>query len=197
MHKIPRNHNIYYLYKHISLDSNEIFYIGVGVKRKFYSNTFESKYERAHNCNGRSSFWKNYVNKHGRKVEIIFEIDDRDLILNKEKEFIKLYGRRDLCLGRLVNLTDGGELPIFLNKNSELKRRNKISEALKKRVRKLETFIKISQSKYKRIIRSDNKEFISLTEAAKEMNISIAAISKSLKNDKYTTKGYRWKYKSI
>lgn len=32
-----------------------------------------------------------------------------NLFLRKKKEYIKRYGRRDLGLGTLVNLTDGGE----------------------------------------------------------------------------------------
>jgi hypothetical protein len=39
----------------------------------------------------------------------MLESDDYEFIKNKEVEFIKLYGRKDLNKGTLVNLTDSGE----------------------------------------------------------------------------------------
>lgn len=184
----------FYLYRHIRLDKQEPFYIGIGKMRSKYSNTLESKYERAYSTK-RSLFWKKITNKAKYKVEILLESDNEDFIKNKEIEFIKLYGRKDLKLGTLCNLTDGGEG--CFNRINSLERNKKISEALKLRVRTKETYDKVRKSKYKQIVRSDGKEYNSLTEASKELNISIAAISKVLKNDKYSTRGYKWKYKSL
>lgn len=92
----------YYLYRHIRLDTNKVFYVGVG------TNT-NKKYVRANSCLKRNIFWNRVVNKTRYEVEILLESNDYDFILSKEKEFIKLYGRRDLGLGTLCNLTDGGE----------------------------------------------------------------------------------------
>lgn len=86
-----------YLYRHIRLDTNMPFYIGIGVRNRAYS---------THN---RNKYWHHIVNKVGYEVEIVLD----DLIwgkaVEKEKEFIKLYGRKDNGTGVLINLTDGGE----------------------------------------------------------------------------------------
>ena len=202
MHKINRDANTYYLYRHLTLDSSIPFYVGIGMKRKLHSATIESEYERAYVTTTRNNFWKHIVNKHGRIVEILMETSNKDLIYNKEKEFIKLYGRRDNNTGILCNLTDGGENFLNLSEEAEKNRRIKISKALTLRVRKVETCIKISEAKYKPIYKCDKyfnilEEFSSITEAAKSINLTISSISKCLKNGKYTAGSYKWKYKSI
>lgn len=99
---------MYFLYRHIREDKNEPFYIGIGtVQQQFTS--FGKQYARAYTKSNRNSFWKNIVNKSEYSVEIIFESANKELIQNKEIEFIKLYGRKDYGNGTLVNHTDGGE----------------------------------------------------------------------------------------
>ncbi len=104
---------MYYVYRHIRLDKNEPFYIGIGTIRKRVKNkstcTHNYVYERAYTKYGRSSLWKNIANKTKYKVEIIYESDNLYIIKEKEAEFIKLYGRRNLNEGTLTNLTDGGD----------------------------------------------------------------------------------------
>lgn len=90
-----------YIYRHIRLDKNEPFYIGISKSN--------INYKRAFNTTARNSFWKNIVSKTEYEVEILLESDDYEFIKQKEVEFISLYGRRDLNKGTLVNLTDGGE----------------------------------------------------------------------------------------
>lgn len=100
----------YYVYRHIRLDINEIFYIGVGSKnlnRNHYS--IESEYHRAYSKNNRNMYWKNITSKHEYIVEILIESEDHNFIKDKEIEFIKIYGRKDLKKGLLVNLTNGGD----------------------------------------------------------------------------------------
>ena len=86
------------VYRHRRLDTNEIFYIGIGKEEK---RAF-SKYKR-------NVHWINIVKKAGYQVEII----SRDLTWEDACELeiflIKLYGRKDLGLGNLVNMTDGGD----------------------------------------------------------------------------------------
>jgi len=53
--------------------------------------------------------------------------DNLEFIIEKEKEFISIYGRKDLKKGTLCNLTDGGEGIVNCSKESRLK----ISEARK------------------------------------------------------------------
>jgi hypothetical protein len=87
-----------YVYRHIRLDKNEPFYIGIGEKEK-----------RAYSIYDRSALWKKIVKKSNYEVEILFYDLTWEKACEKEKEFIKLYGRIDLKNGCLANLTDGGE----------------------------------------------------------------------------------------
>lgn len=97
----------YYLYRHIRLDKNEPFYIGIGKKKKsFYS--YNTEYSRAFDKRNRNSIWKNIINKTLYKVDILFESSNLKEIEQKEIEFIKLYGRINTLSGCLSNMTDGG-----------------------------------------------------------------------------------------
>jgi hypothetical protein len=89
-----------YLYRHIRLDKNEPFYIGIGS---------DKNYLRAYNKKGRSFSWKDIAYKFKYEVEIILDNLTWEEACIKEIEFIKLYGRKDLNIGPLTNLTDGGE----------------------------------------------------------------------------------------
>lgn len=100
---------LYYVYRHIRLDTNEVFYIGVGTKLFKSGKTHKGEYSRAYAKKNRNPFWKNIFNKTKYKIEILIEFDTYQEALDKEKEFIKLYGRRDLKTGTLVNLSEGGE----------------------------------------------------------------------------------------
>lgn len=86
------------LYRHIRLDKNEVFYVGIGENE-----------ERAYNKRGRSIYWKRVVSKGGYEIELVFEDLTWEQACEKEKEFIALYGRKDLGTGILVNMTDGGD----------------------------------------------------------------------------------------
>ena len=55
------------------------------------------------------------------------ESNNREFIIEKEKEFILIYGRKDLNKGTLVNFTDGGEGII----NASLELRNRFSNIRK------------------------------------------------------------------
>jgi hypothetical protein len=99
---------MYYLYRHIRLDKNEPFYIGIGTiaENKI---TFKTKYSRAFLKSRRSIFWKNIVSKVNYETEIVIESENHEFIKQKEIEFIELYGRKDIGKGILVNHTNGGE----------------------------------------------------------------------------------------
>lgn len=85
------------IYRHLKPDGT-VFYIGIGKKDK-----------RAYDKNGRNPHWKRTVAKYGYEVQIL----KRDLTWIEAGELEKIlvahYGRMDLGLGNLVNLTDGGE----------------------------------------------------------------------------------------
>lgn len=92
-----------YVYRHIRLDTNMPFYIGIGFED---TNNFKRAYERKKR---RGQFWNRITEKHGYNVDILFENVTKEFAKEKEREFIKLYGRIDLGTGTLCNLTDGGD----------------------------------------------------------------------------------------
>lgn len=102
----------HYLYRHVRVDTNNPFYIGIGTKPNNIKGNERDKviYRRAYSKETRNSIWYNIVNKCDGKfiVEIILESDNYEFIQTKEKEFITLYGKKKDG-GLLVNMTDGGE----------------------------------------------------------------------------------------
>jgi len=88
-----------YLYRHIRLDKNEPFYVGIATHLK-----------RAYDKSSRKNkIWKSIIAKTDYEVQILFDDLTREEALEKEKEFISIYGRIDLKNGTLSNHTDGGE----------------------------------------------------------------------------------------
>jgi len=106
-----------YIYKHIRTDTNEVFYIGIGKNKRAWQK-------------GRNRIWNSIVSKTDYIVEIIQNNLSIEEAIELEKYYIKLYGRRDLNTGTLVNLTDGGEGIVGMIRTEEHKKR--ISEAHKK-----------------------------------------------------------------
>lgn len=96
----------FFVYRHIRLDKNVPFYVGIGINNR---RTVRVRYyERAYNKGGRSTWWHR-VAANGYRVDILMDgLSKEDAIL-KEMEFISIYGRADLEMGTLVNMTDGGE----------------------------------------------------------------------------------------
>lgn len=89
-----------YLYRHIRKDKDEVFYIGIGS---------DDNYKRSKNKVKRNKYWKSIIQETEYYIEIIFYNISWEEACKKEKEFIALYGRKDLGLGTLANLTDGGD----------------------------------------------------------------------------------------
>jgi hypothetical protein len=88
------------LYRHIRLDNGIPFYIGIGINEK---RAYQKDKQR------RNKMWLNIVNNFGYEVEILYEHENYNIIKQKEKEFIKLYGRINNKTGILANMTDGGD----------------------------------------------------------------------------------------
>ncbi len=103
-----------YVYKHIRLDNDEVFYIGISK---------DTNYKRAYSKYFRNRHWHYLTKKHGYKVEIIFENLSIEDAIKKEIELISLYGRKDLGKGSLVNMTDGGDGQINMSEETKQKLR--------------------------------------------------------------------------
>lgn len=186
----------YYLYRHIRLDTNEVFYIGIGKKaktgRKF-------KYKRAYDFVQRSKFWKRVYNKCRKdiKVDFLLESNDKEFIKQKEIEFISLYGRKNLNLGSLVNLTDGGD---YVSEIMFSQKRIQSLKEARKGIRPSDKCLKASREAHIiKVYQYDLegnfiKEFESITIAAKICNAYITNISRCCKNRLHSSKGFIWKY---
>ena len=94
--------NTCYVYRHIRLDKNEPFYVGIG-SDKYYYRAYQSKPKT------RSQYWNKIAAKTDYEVEIIMDGLSWEEAIKKEIEFISLYGRLNTKTGILCNLTDGGE----------------------------------------------------------------------------------------
>jgi len=90
-----------YLYRHIRLDKNEVFYIGIG-------NDSKGLYRRAYSKKNRNKYWQNVVNSTAYDIEIILDELSWEEAGKKEIEFIKLYGRSCVNEGTLTNISEGG-----------------------------------------------------------------------------------------
>lgn len=166
----------YYLYSHIRSDTNVPFYVGIGKKINNFKK-LETEYYRAYNKKLRNKFWKDIVEKTSYSIKILLESNNNSFIKEKEKEFIKLYGRIDCKKGSLCNLTDGGDGCNDFKPNSE--------QLLK---------MKICQNKNKVPVLCLNlngkvhKKYNGLTDAAKELNLMRANIRKLCKTYKNSEK---------
>lgn len=154
-----------YVYRHIRLDKNEPFYIGIGS---------DERYKRANEKARRSTIWKNIVAKTDYHIEILFDELTWDEAKSKEIEFIKLYGRKNLDNGTLANMTDGGDG--MINIVFTLEHRRKISEGLKKRV--IPDSMREKLRKYKLGIPNSPEVRKKISEANKGRKLSIDNILK-------------------
>jgi group I intron endonuclease len=104
------------VYLHRRMDTNEVFYVGIGMYKK-----------RAYDKNKRNRLWKNVVNKcKDYEVEILHENITYQECKLIEIDLIDKYGRKDLGTGTLCNLTDGGDGTVGWIVSDETRR--KISE---------------------------------------------------------------------
>lgn len=100
------------VYRHRRLDTNEIFYIGIGKNK---GRAFEKR--------NRNQYWVNIINKTNYSVEIIQKVDNWEDACELEMFLISEYGRKDLGLGPLVNMTDGGEGSLGFKHSEETKKK--------------------------------------------------------------------------
>lgn len=95
---LPENN--FYLYRHIREDKNEPFYMGIGSQKNYT----RAKIKRRFN-----PIWNNIVAKTEWYYEIMLDDLTKEEAIEKEKEFITLYGQIGNKTGILTNLTKGGE----------------------------------------------------------------------------------------
>lgn len=108
-----------YVYRHIRHDKNEPFYIGIGS---------DNNYNRAYQNKKRNNLWHKIEKITSYDVEILVDNISWDQACIKEKEFIKLYGKKCDNSGTLSNITDGGEGVLGLRFNDISKQKMSISQ---------------------------------------------------------------------
>ena len=154
------------VYRHVRHDKNIPFYIGIGkdpnrpTSRRF-----------------RNKWWNSIVAKTSYSVDILLKGLSKADAITKEIEFIKLYGRADLKLGYLCNLTDGGEGANGMVYTPE--RNAKISSTLTGSTLSEQTKTKCCLGQKHRIpIIAEGVEYPSLRQAAKALGIHKLTVKK-------------------
>lgn len=194
------------VYRHITLDTNEVFYVGMG------------SYNRPYKIHGRSKYWHNVTNKHGYEIQILQKNLTREEANVLEVILVDYYGRRDLGKGNLVNLTSGGDgspghKRIPSEESNEKRRQANLGQihSQKRRDKRVKTYrergYKPSEKNRQAILISVCKpiiqyslegifikEHVSQAQAKRElgMGLSIGAV---LSNKKKTAGGFIWRYK--
>jgi len=106
------------VYTHQRLDTNEVFYVGIGDEEK-----------RAFSKKDRNPYWKNITNKTDYTIKILVNDATYEEAKQIEKYLIAYYGRKNLGLGTLVNMTNGGQGILGLSHSQQTK--EKMSKAKK------------------------------------------------------------------
>jgi hypothetical protein len=214
-----------YLYRHIRLDKNEPFYIGIGS---------DAGYGRSKEKSNRNKHWRNIVKSTPYDIEIVIDNLTWQEACEKEKEFIKLYGRSCLNEGPLCNITEGGDGVLGMKHSEETRKKisqdNKRPEKLiicmnnlkkmqtpesrakalasrdyekisKKRVSNTD-YSKIKEASEKAVIQYSLdgniiKEWKSITEACNNIiNLHDSNVSRCCKLKRKEAGGFIWRYKT-
>lgn len=184
--------------------TKEVRYVGktnTDLNLRYNNHINKSKNKKTH----KDCWIQSLLEKRLKPVVEILEKCDKENWINREQYWIEQMKAWGLDL---VNHTIGGEGHSGIKKGSMSKEQKKKISQSKKGIRTNiiiftpEVKEKISQSKRKKVLQYDLEknyiqEFDSISEAANSIGLSISAISKTLKNEKYTAGGYRWKVKSI
>lgn len=133
------NNCIYYHLK----PCGEIFYIGIGNNK------------RPNSKQNRNKYWHNITKKYGYEVQVLKNDLSWEDAIELEILLISWFGRKDLKLGTLVNMTDGGEgnKNIIMSLESNMKRSlaskgiPKINKRVKRKGHSQETKDKMSLAK--------------------------------------------------
>lgn len=150
------------VYKHIRLDTNTVFYVGIGT----------SPY-RKNDKHGRNAYWHNIVKLAGYRVELIEVHQSRREACKREIELISYYKALGQCEANLAAGGAGGrtgvkaseETLIKMSKWQRGKPKPQHSEATKKKMSKnsgraIKCFCKVT-----------GKVFNNIKDAATELNI--------------------------
>lgn len=148
-----------YLYRHIRLDKQEPFYIGIGTNSDGYKKPYQRAYEKNKNQR-KNKIYQAIASKTDIDVEIMIDNLTYEEAKKKEIEFISIYGKiKDG--GCLANMTDGGDGCLGFNLSESHKER--ISTKAKERFKNEDYIEKYRIGKSNRRNSKETKEkFITL-----------------------------------
>jgi hypothetical protein len=158
----------FYIYFHINPVKKEVFYVGKGYGNRAYSKKM------------RSNLWHYTVNKYGYEIHIFKDNLTENEAFALERNYIKKLGRKDLGLGPLINMTDGGDGASGIICSEETKKKmseshkgkntwtkgNKASDETKAKMSKSQTGRKASEETKLKL--SESHKGIKLSEETKE-----------------------------
>ena len=155
----------YCVYEHCD-DYGEVFFVGAGKPKRPFNY-----------WSGRSSHWKQHVEKHcasGKPVIKILRSNlDQMSAYTHTRFWIEVYGRKDLGKGSLVNLTDGGIGARGCIRTEEAKKH--LSKINKGKKLSKESKDKISKGNKGKVLSEESKDKIS--KANKGRKHSLEAIA--------------------
>lgn len=125
--------NNYCIYRHIRLDTNEIFYIGIGNLKRPYS------------LKSRNKYWNNIANITNYEIQILTKNLSRCDACELEIILINYYGRKCNNTGKLCNVSKGGDTWDKTNMSDIQK--EKISFTHKNKIVTKESKLKMSKAK--------------------------------------------------
>jgi len=203
----------FYIYEHLKLSDNSVFYVGKGCNRRAFQKA------------NRNQHWHNIVKKHGYKVNFIAKNLTEELALLAEIEKIDQLKRLNVKLCNQTNGGDGvsgyvatketrlklsiantGKKPSAeaIRKMSMFHKGRAKSEETKQKIRAAnlgkkrseEVRLKISIGKSKPVICFDTNEIFNNTEEASiAKNINKTSINRACQGVRKTAGGMRWGYK--
>ena len=168
------------VYRHRRLDTNEIFYVGIGNDKRPYD------------FNKRNRWWKNIFNLTGINVEVLYDNLTWEDSCELEEFLISIYGRKDISTGTLVNLTNGGDGIVDYKHTKE--HINKITGSgnyFYNKSHSKETKYKIAEKNgYKVINVMTGEKYNTIKEAALKEKIDYSWLKKKLRGGLYKNLKY-------
>jgi hypothetical protein len=178
----------YYVYIHVRLDLNEVFYVGMSTINNeglIYSRAYRSAFEK------RKTAWHDYARICPYTVKIVKENLTKEEAFKLEMKLIKKYGRKDLNTGTLINQCDGGAG--LKNPGPQLKKKIQHSK------KHLSHVYKQAQKPYSISVTAYDKDgnfvktYSSINDACKDVDCLHTDITRAINGRRHLIAGFQWR----